>query len=53
MAEEMNLNEKLRKIQFELKAPKSNRNDFGKYRYRSCEDILEAVKPSHPISRST
>ena len=45
MAEEMNLNEKLRKIQFELKAPKSNRNDFGKYRYRSCEDILEAVKP--------
>lgn len=32
-------------IQQKLKAPKSNRNDFGKYNYRSCEDILEAVKP--------
>ena len=29
----------------ELKAPKSQRNNFGKYNYRSCEDILEAVKP--------
>ena len=28
-----------------LKAPKSQRNDFGKYNYRNCEDILEAVKP--------
>lgn len=45
MPEEMKLKEKLRKIQVELKAPKSNRNDFGKYNYRSCEDILEAVKP--------
>lgn len=32
-------------IQSELKAPKNQRNDFGKYNYRSCEDILEAVKP--------
>lgn len=28
-----------------MKAPKSQRNDFGKYNYRSCEDILEALKP--------
>jgi len=33
------------KIQSELKAPKNQRNDFGKYNYRNCEDILEAVKP--------
>ena len=32
-------------IQSELKAPKSQRNSFGNYNYRSCEDILEAVKP--------
>lgn len=32
-------------IQSELKAPKGNFNSFGKYRYRSCEDIVEAVKP--------
>lgn len=32
-------------IQSELKAPKSNYNSFGKYRYRSAEDILTAVKP--------
>ena len=37
--------EKLQKIQSELKAPKNQRNNFGKYNYRSCEDILEAVKP--------
>ena len=37
--------EKLRLIQNELKAPKNQRNNFGKYNYRSCEDILEAVKP--------
>ena len=36
---------KLLAIQRELKAPKGNYNSFGKYRYRSCEDILEAVKP--------
>lgn len=32
-------------IQNELKAPKSRYNKFGEYYYRSCEDILEAVKP--------
>ena len=36
---------KLIEIQSELKAPKNQRNNFGKYNYRSCEDILEAVKP--------
>jgi purine-nucleoside phosphorylase len=36
---------KLVTIQSELKAPKSQRNNFGNYNYRSCEDILEAVKP--------
>lgn len=33
------------RIQNKLKAPKSQYNNFGKYHYRSCEDILEAVKP--------
>lgn len=37
--------EKLMKIQQELKAPKGQYNNFGNYSYRSCEDILEAVKP--------
>lgn len=37
--------ETLIKIQGELKAPKNQFNNFGKYKYRSCEDILEAVKP--------
>ena len=37
--------DKLVKVQSELKAPKNQRNNFGKYNYRSCEDILEAVKP--------
>lgn len=37
--------DKLLKIQIELKAPKNQYNSFGEYRYRSCEDILEAVKP--------
>ena len=35
----------LLKIQTELKAPKNQFNKFGNYKYRSCEDILEAVKP--------
>jgi hypothetical protein len=35
----------LNKIQQELKAPKGQVNSFGNYKYRSCEDILEAVKP--------
>ena len=37
--------EKLMNIQKELKAPKSQMNKFGGYSYRSCEDILEALKP--------
>jgi hypothetical protein len=36
---------KLVKIQAELKAPKNQVNSFGKYKYRSAEDIIEAVKP--------
>lgn len=39
------LNDKLVDIQGRLKAPKNQRNSFGNYNYRSCEDILEAVKP--------
>ena len=35
----------LQVIQHELKAPKNQENKFGGYKYRSCEDILEAVKP--------
>lgn len=41
----MNIYEKLTELQNELKAPKNQFNSFGKYKYRSCEDILEAVKP--------
>lgn len=37
--------QKLSAIQVNLKAPKGQRNNFGKYNYRSCEDILEALKP--------
>jgi len=35
----------LQKIQTALKAPKGQTNKFGGYKYRNCEDILEAVKP--------
>ena len=42
---EMSLYGKLATIQTELKAKKSRYNSFGKYNYRSAEDILEAVKP--------
>ena len=41
----MSVYEKLLDIQNELKAPKSQYNNYGKYNYRNCEDILEAVKP--------
>ena len=41
----MTLNSKLATIQTKLKAKKSRFNGFGKYNYRSAEDILEAVKP--------
>ena len=39
------IQERLALIQKELRAPKGQFNAFGKYKYRSCEDILEAVKP--------
>lgn len=39
------INDRLRDVQCELKAPKGQFNKFGGYKYRSCEDILEAVKP--------
>ena len=41
----MNVYEKLMQVQSELKAPKNQFNSFGKYKYRSTEDILEALKP--------
>ena len=41
----MNIYEKLLKAQVELKVPKEQYNSFGKYKYRSCEDILETLKP--------
>lgn len=41
----MTIYEKLSMIQEELKVPKEQRNSFGNYNYRSCEDILEKAKP--------
>lgn len=41
----MDINKVLSRIQQELKAPKGQWNSFSNYHYRSCEDILEAVKP--------
>ena len=41
----MNIYQKLNRVQSELKAPKGQYNNFGKYKYRNAEDILEAVKP--------
>ena len=49
----MNIYEKLSKIQTELKAPKGQYNSFGKYKYRSCEDILEALKPIVAKNKAT
>lgn len=42
---ENNIYSRLQAVQMELKAPKGQYNNFGKYSYRSCEDILEVVKP--------
>jgi len=42
---DLTLHEKLSKIQVEFKAAKSKFNSFGKYNFRSAEDILEALKP--------
>lgn len=41
----MSVHHKLKEIQKKLKAPKNQKNTFGGYKYRNCEDILEAVKP--------
>jgi len=41
---EVTLQDELNRIQKDLKAPKSQKNDFGKFNYRSAEDILEAYK---------
>ena len=41
----MNLSTKLEEIQCKMKAPKNMYNNFGKYKYRNCEGILEAFKP--------
>ena len=49
----MSVNEKLLAVQAELKAPKEQYNNFGKYTYRSCEDILEAVKPLLAKNKAT
>jgi hypothetical protein len=42
--QELNFYQKLNLLQLELKAPKAQYNNFGKYKYRSCEDILDSVK---------
>ena len=41
----MAINKRLSAVQQALKSPKDQYNEFGKYKYRSCEGILEAVKP--------
>ena len=43
--EKLNLWQRLANVQKELKAPKGQFNSFGKYKYRSAEDILEVAKP--------
>lgn len=43
--EELSIIEKLGYIQQNLNAPKNRYNEFGNYNYRTCEDIMEAVKP--------
>jgi predicted TIM-barrel fold metal-dependent hydrolase len=45
MAKNKDFESALRNVISELKAPKSQNNSFGKYKYRNAEDILEAVKP--------
>lgn len=49
----MGVYEKLLAIQNELKAPKSQYNHFGKYKYRNCEDILESLKPILAKNKTT
>ena len=45
--------EALKIIQEKLKAPKNQKNTFWNYKYRSCEDILETVKPLLKETNST
>lgn len=45
MEKELSFNEKMVRVQGDLKAPKGQYNSFGGFKYRSCEDIVEAVKP--------
>lgn len=49
----MGINLKLYAVQQALKAPKDQVNNFGKYNYRSCEGILEALKPHLGINQLT
>lgn len=49
----MGVYEKLINVQCELKAPKGQYNSFGKYHYRSCEDILEGLKPALSKNKAT
>lgn len=49
----MSVQTKLLNIQTGLKAPKNQFNQFGRYKYRSCEDILEALKPLLLKERAT
>ena len=49
----MSVQTKLLNIQTGLKAPKNQFNQFGHYKYRSCEDILEALKPLLLKDRAT
>lgn len=49
----MTIYNKLLAVQVELKAPKSQYNSFGKYKYRNCEDILESLKPILEKVRAT
>lgn len=47
------IHEKLNRIQTTLSAPKNQHNSFGGYNYRSCEDILEALKPLLKETKTT
>lgn len=49
----MSIHVKLMQIQSQLRVPKSQYNKFGNYNYRSCEDILEAVKPLLAETKTT
>lgn len=49
----MNIYEKLSAIQSKLNAPKNQRNNFGGYNYRNCEDVLEALKPLLKENKAT